>query len=192
MSRLEIACIMFADDALRELIDRYKRRDDFENTIFIFVGDHGGGSLAVTDRMASYRIPLVIYSELLKKSGNFKGVSSHIDILPSLQILLSNNFGVDSKHVLPFIGEGLDTSHVFQAKRYLPLNIWENDKLNFILDDLVLEQDRVYTLDESFNTTLCHDEEKINRIKEAHTNYLKINKYVLANQKIWDEGIIEN
>ena len=66
------------------------------------------------------------------------------------------------------------------------MNIFDNDRINFMLDDLILEQGFVYTFDEDFNFTPCKDEAKIKRIKDAYVSYLRLNNYTISKNRIWD------
>ena len=111
---------------------------------------------------------------------------SHLDVLPSLLRLLENNYNIPTPTIEPFIGEGLDTSHTFQANRMIPLNIWSNDQLNFILDNLILVEKEVFEFDENFNFKMCTDDVKRKRIIKAHSDYAKVNAYVISKNKIWE------
>jgi len=186
MGRSEIACLLYADQSLKKLFNHFKKRDDFNNTIFIIMGDHGAGVYRHLAKINAHRIPLIIYSELLKKEGQFKGVCSHLDVLPSLLRLLESNFNIISPALEPFIGEGLDTSKTFKASKMIPLNIWSNDQLNFILDNLILVEKEVFEFDENFNFEICTDEVKRKRIIKAHSDYIKVNAYAVSKNKIWE------
>ncbi len=185
MSRSEFGTILYADQSLKHLFRHFKKRKDFENTIFIVLGDHGSGFYFHSDRFNNYRVPLLIYSPMLEKGEVFKGTSSHIDVLPSLTALLGNNFGMPLPAMEAYLGQGLSGSHTFEAKRMIPLNIFNYDKFKFILDDLVLFDDKVYRFDDQFKMKECTIDSDIERIKKAYKSYMIINNYVLNENKIW-------
>lgn len=185
----EFACLLFADRSLKRLFDHFKQRDDYKNTIFIILGDHGGGAYTTKERMNWYRIPLVIYSDLLKDKRIFKGISSQIDVLPSLLELLGDNYGLSVPNITPFIGSQLDTSSTFTAKRMVPLNVLDKDRPNFILDDLIIIDEDVYTIKESFVLNKCENKAKVDRVTQAYNDYLIMNNYVISEKKILDERI---
>jgi len=189
IGREEFGCILFADQSLKRLFDHFMHREDFENTIFIIVGDHGGGAYITRERMNRYRIPLMIYSDLLKDKQIFKGISSHIDVLPSLLGLLGDNFGLTVPSITPFVGSQLDTSSTFSAKRMVPLNVLDKDKANFILDDLIIIDADVYTIKEHFVLEPCEDKAEIDRVTQAYNDYLILNNYVISEKKILDDRI---
>lgn len=66
--------VIYADDCLAAFIRKCKKQDWFENTIFVFVADHGHStpSAPVPYSSAFYRIPFLIWGEPLK--DEYRGV----------------------------------------------------------------------------------------------------------------------
>ncbi len=95
----------YADWAFGNFIDRAKSRPWFDNTVFIFAGDHGprvNGAAQVP--VPSYRIPLLFYAPKYIKPGRVDTLGSSIDMIPTLLGLLgvsyeSPFFGVDLRRV---------------------------------------------------------------------------------------------
>lgn len=115
--------LLYTDDSIRQLIDRYKQREDFDNTIFIITGDHRMVPIPHRDRIDRYYVPFMIYSPLLKESKTYKGVSSHLDIAPTLIAYLSANFS--SEIIIPkqvhWLGGKLSTNEEFISNKKSPL-----------------------------------------------------------------------
>jgi uncharacterized sulfatase len=80
----EVSVILFADDAIKQFMERFKEYDAFENTIFIITGDHAMQGGLIINPIDNYQIPLIIYSPLLNGKAEFNSVSSHNDITPTL------------------------------------------------------------------------------------------------------------
>lgn len=91
----ELNAFRYTDFTFQKFIEAAKKESYFENTIFIFVGDHGirgnagnmfpgiWTSLGIT----SEHVPLLFYSPLLKPA-RINNTCSQIDILPSVASLI--------------------------------------------------------------------------------------------------------
>jgi lipoteichoic acid synthase len=89
-------CMRLQDIFLKNLMDQYKEMGLYENTIFVFFGDHGEG-FGEHDRYLhgdtiyeeGLRVPLIIHAPGLFENGErVKGLSSQIDILPTILEML--------------------------------------------------------------------------------------------------------
>lgn len=82
----------YADYCFQNFIEAAKKEAYFNNTIFVFVGDHGvsGNARAVypelwtTKRLTDEHVPLLFYSPSLLKAQKRSEVVSQIDILPTI------------------------------------------------------------------------------------------------------------
>ena len=138
------------------------------------------------DIFGKFRVPLIIYSPLLKKSASFKGMNSHLDILPSLLGLLEGNYGLDFPAEKHWIGEGLDTAKFFNTARNFPLKLNSKTTPNYVLGNNTIYADgRVVCFDSLFTVTKETDEDKIINIKQVYQDYSYLNNHVCVRNKIW-------
>lgn len=143
------ASVLYTDDVLRSFFEAYKKRPDYDNTIFIITGDHG---LSYDNDLAlkKFHVPLIIYSPKLVKSSVFKGVCSHLDISPTLEEFLKNSVGLKVPVWTCYLGSKLDTGKCFKNDRTLVF-IWENKTFPDILsDNFYLYKDSLYTVSDNF------------------------------------------
>jgi phosphoglycerol transferase MdoB-like AlkP superfamily enzyme len=100
----------YADWSFGRFVEMARKRPWFDNTVFIFVADHGprlsGAAQVPVDR---YRVPLLYYAPKHIKSQQIETLGSIIDLGPTLMGLLglsfeSPFFGVDLRRVAK--GEG--------------------------------------------------------------------------------------
>jgi phosphoglycerol transferase MdoB-like AlkP superfamily enzyme len=180
-----VASAFFADDALKQFFDEFKKLPEFSNTIFIITGDHSYGLYSDPNVFKNYWVPLIIYSPLLKKHKEFKGVCSHIDIRNSLQTLLQLNFGLNFGDINSAIGMGLDTSSHFNSGNFIPLNIYAIDKPNFIIGSNVLYGNEIYALNEGFKLSNAKSDLKEKFLQQVNA-FLYLNSYVCSKNKIVD------
>lgn len=115
-------CFAYSDWAVQQLMDEYKKRNDFENTIFIITGDHHAFAQQFAG-YSNYHVPLMIYSPLLKSERKIKGVVSHRDITPTLISLLKNNYNIETPTQTAWLNRALDTSLTFNANTFSPLQL---------------------------------------------------------------------
>jgi arylsulfatase A-like enzyme len=89
--------LFYVDQYLEEIVEQYKTFDLYENTIFIFVGDHGEGfgryHMPWFHNNNLYReglwVPFFIASEhLFKEMKEINGEYSLLDVAPSIEHLL--------------------------------------------------------------------------------------------------------
>jgi phosphoglycerol transferase MdoB-like AlkP superfamily enzyme len=94
--------IKYADYALGRFFDKARESSYWENTVFLVVSDHGvgtsGGTLVPIER---FRIPGVILGGTVESGRRVPGITSQIDLLPTLLSLI----GLSSEH--PCIGRDL-------------------------------------------------------------------------------------
>ncbi len=182
----KLSTIFFADDAMQFFFNEYKKRKDFSKTIFIITGDHSIDYPLNKNIFEKFRIPLIIYSPLLYKPAVFKGVCSHIDILPSIIGLLQNNFGLNFPLAKHWIGAGLDTSRFFNAERNFPLKLKSQEYPNYIAESDAIYDDKVIHFDSLLNVSPEQDERKIKKVRDLYENYSFLNNYVCIRNMIWN------
>ncbi|UTW62626.1 LTA synthase family protein [bacterium SCSIO 12741] len=180
-----LASILFADDALRQFMQAYQHRPDFEETIFIITGDHAIDLGLDQGPFKNYRIPLMIYSPNLKRTGHFPGLHSHLDVLPSLQALLQENYGLSFPGNQPWMGNGLDTVPTFQSNQIIPLNIQAMELPNFVYRNQVVWGNEVYRIQSNLSLIPEPDAVPREEAMKAFEDYRYINQYVCRSDKIW-------
>jgi phosphoglycerol transferase MdoB-like AlkP superfamily enzyme len=135
-----LASVLYLDDALRYYINEYRKRDDFNNTIFIITGDHNMGEFNVNryTSLEYFHVPLIIYSPLLKEPVKFQSVSSHYDIAPSILAMMKNNAGWNGRPYSHWLGTGIDCGKDFRIRHSLPLLINNRTIIYYIENEIFL------------------------------------------------------
>lgn len=113
------ASYLYLDDALKAFFHEYSNRAEFKNTIFVICGDHSVYLKKEKHRIENFRVPLLIYSPLIKHSKQFEKVISQKDIVVSLQGLLKHNFNLNLPDQSIGLGQGLLTEHKMNKPIYL-------------------------------------------------------------------------
>ncbi len=88
--------VMYTDFSINKFINEAKKKPWFDNTIFIIVADHNGGSAGKTSLPVwRYKIPFILYAPKIVKPEVVSKLSSQVDLMPTLFSLV--NWSYDSK-----------------------------------------------------------------------------------------------
>ncbi|GAA6257403.1 LTA synthase family protein [Bacteroides sp. f07] len=150
--KLEEQIVEYADWSIRQFMDAAEKQTWFDNTIFVFLGDHGKmvGTPECEMPQSYNHIPLMIYGKDIPPTVH-NGFGGQIDVAPTLLGMLNmsylqNNFGVnlleEERPCMFFTADNLigarDLTHLFI---YSPDNQQEfkykleNEKLHVAADD---------------------------------------------------------
>jgi len=96
----EFNSFRFMDHSIGHFIDEARKEDYFNNTIFVFFGDHGlpGSSPAMLKSeqqlsLTIFHVPLLIYAPGLIEGGRqYEKVASEIDVLPTIASMTSRKY----------------------------------------------------------------------------------------------------
>jgi phosphoglycerol transferase MdoB-like AlkP superfamily enzyme len=122
--------VKYTDYAINQLLKKASAKPWFDNTIFVIVADHNGGSSgAASLPITRYKIPLILYAPKLLKAKTVHKLSSQVDLMPTLMSLL--NWSYDSK----FYGKDI-LSTDFEERaligNYQRLGLYRNNNLTVL------------------------------------------------------------
>lgn len=113
------ASYLFLDKSLRQLIDGYRQKPGFDNTIFVITGDHSFNTSA--EPIEVHHVPLVIWSPMLKCARQMDALASHRDITPSFLALLKERYSISTPDKVAWLNRRLDTAQQFRCTTFSPL-----------------------------------------------------------------------
>jgi uncharacterized sulfatase len=182
--------LLYADDAVREFIEAYSKRPEFENTIFVFTGDHRLPEIPMSSRLDRFHVPLIIYSPLLKRTVYFKGMSSHFEVTPSILAFLRENAGLKIPEIAAWQGQVLDTARLFQAKLSMPLMRNKNQLLEYIDGEFFLSEGQLFKISENLNIDPISDSDLTNKLNGQFEDFKNKNNYMIQTRKLLPESTI--
>lgn len=183
-----LASVFSFEDALRNFLNRYKNRPDYNNTIFIISGDHYSYRAAIDNPLGVYHVPFIIYSPLIAKHKTFGGVSTHIDVTPSIIALLQESYGLKFSREKHWLSAGFDTSSTFRCNTIAHLNAYSTDYPNFIYKNYLLSNSEVYRIEENFSLVPVENADTIKIVQNYFENYKALDSYVCNNDRIWSSN----
>ncbi len=187
--KLQYASILYLDDALRGFFNSYKKRSDYNNTIFLITGDHRMPEIPMSDKLDRYHVPLIVYSPMLKQSAQISSVSTHFDISPSLLAYLHHNFQTKGPSLVSWMGQGLDTNRNFENVHSYPLMQTKTDIIDFIMGEYHLNGDNLFKLNADLGEDLIHDQDKAGQLKNAFDQFKKRNEQISSGSHIIPDSI---
>ena len=182
---LILGSIFYYDDAVRYFFKQFSKTKAYKNTIFIIFGDHHSFESYLDNPLEIYHVPFIIYSPLIKQKKEFKGVSTHLDITPSLTSLLSNNFNIKLPKNKHWSSEGLDTSQNFNCNRNVPFAPYSLDFPQLLLGDKFLHQDKVYQIKKALTTKEIKNSEIVKKFRQQLKMYQLLDYYTCTKNKIF-------
>lgn len=132
-------CYLYMDDCVRELMAFYKTLPEYENTVFFITGDHRMAFLPYGGRICSYNVPLLVYSPLLRCAKSMDAVVSHLDITPTVNAYLRDNYQVEINKNCHWLGTSLDTLSTYRNTRKQAFMLNNRDVVDYIDGDYLLD-----------------------------------------------------
>lgn len=99
-SNEQLNAFRYTDYCFEKFMEAAKKESYFNNTIFVFVGDHGlpGNSDAMYPKawsnlsLTRVHVPLLFYSPAILQPKKVHGICSQVDIMPSIATLLKTSY----------------------------------------------------------------------------------------------------
>ena len=184
----ELSCVLYTDDALKYFFNIYSKQADFKNTIFIITGDHRAPEIPISFQIDRFRVPLVIYSPMLKRTAIFKSVVSHFDLAPTILSLLSNS--IEQPTTNTWIGSQLDTSINYSCTKQIPLMRNKNELLDFVGNGYFLSDNNIYKMTDNFDLIPIDDNEKKTALNEQFDIFKLKNHDVFISKKLIPDSVL--
>ncbi len=115
----ELNTFLYADSAVGNLMDAAREEPWFDDTLFVFVGDHGvhlRGRLTVP--VEEYRVPAIFYAPAHLEPRRYGGVTSQLDLSPTVLGILGG------EHRTTFFGHDLGPALQAQDAGQAPVEGW--------------------------------------------------------------------
>ncbi|ANW95783.1 phosphoglycerol transferase [Wenyingzhuangia fucanilytica] len=189
--KAQFASVLYADDAVKEFINEYKKRPDFDNTIFLITGDHRLPEIPMATKIDRYHVPLIIYSPMLKRTEMFASVSTHFDIAPSLLSYLKNSYNIKTPSVASWMGDGLDTIRSFRNIHSYPLIQTKTDINDYVLGNYHLNGDNLFELNQNMGEANLQDEDIKNRIQNLFNTFKRKSQSITVDKAIIPDSIYQ-
>jgi len=178
------ASILYADSALKTFFSSYARNEDYANTIFIITGSHNLTDLPLEDNLGRYRVPLIMYSPLLKEPAKITSLVSHVDVSPAILGLLESRYDIIIPPEVAWLGDGLIHDGVFDSTKRIPLLRRNSNIQDFVYGNHFLTGSNLFDLDNELKLIDPDPSVLKQEVKEHYKYFKAVNKYVMNDNKI--------
>lgn len=182
--------LMYADDAIKNLINEYKKRPDFNNTIFIVTGDHRMIPVNHKSEIDRYHVPLMIYSPMLKTNKLFKSVSSHADIPATLTNYLKKQYNLNFPDTVHWLGKGLSFNTSFSSDKHLAIMRNKGQISDYVFGKYYITDGALQTLSDNMIQTQNRDVELTKKVQNYMDQFKTLNDYVCSSDKLYSVNFI--
>jgi phosphoglycerol transferase MdoB-like AlkP superfamily enzyme len=184
--------ILFADDAIRDFIDSYKKRDDYKNTVFIITGDHPMSEIPRDGELRKYHVPLIIYSPKLKQPKVYPQLVSHLDLSTTILKFLEN-------YITPFpketasLGYSLFPSNKKTTHKYAFMD-GNRAMYEYYSDGYFLRKNQLFKVNKDLSLTEIRNDKLKERLNKELKNFKTINyntslENKIISNKLYVEGL---
>ncbi len=180
------ATLLYTDDALKWVMEAYKRQPNYDNTIFIITGDHRLIPIPQRNNISRFHVPLMIYSPMLKSTRKMSSVNSHFDVSPSILSMLNAVYELKMPKKVAWMGDVLDMQTEFRSVKDIPLMRNKNELKEYISGETVYSDGSVYNIDENMDLSSSFGGSKA---KKKLSDFKAMNAYVTANNKIIPDSL---
>ena len=183
--------VLYADDAIRQFINAYKSRPDYENTIFIITGDHRMPEIPIITKIDRYHVPFIIFSPMLKRTERIKSVSTHLDITPTFLAFLQHNYGITLPKYSSWVSPGIDTFEGFRNVHSVALMPVKGTLADYLDKDYFIDNGTLFKISDKLNIDPYTDEQKQKEIESKFTDYKEKNKKATLNNKLYPDSLMK-
>lgn len=186
-----VAALLYTDASIKEFMEKYKTHPNYDNTIFVITGDHRLIPIPQKDEICRYHVPLIVHSPMLTKPEKFLGISSHMDIMPTILAMINNKYGEKNIEKVPWIGTGLSGALSFANEKNIPLSRHKGAVKDFISGSKFLSDKTLYEINEKFEISEISNDDEYDNIENKLVKFQEINNYVTQNNKIIPPNLVE-
>lgn len=170
-------CYLYLDDCVRELMAFYQTLPEYENTVFFITGDHRMAFLPFEGRIRTYNVPLLVYSPLLRRAKSMDAVVSHLDITPTVNAYLRDNYQIAFDENCHWLGTSFDTVATFRNTRKQAFMLNNRDVVDYIDGDYLLDHQYLFRVIKDFSLETVDDKALTDKLLQRLADYQTISKY---------------
>lgn len=160
--------LLFADAQLKSFFERYSQLPGFDNTIFIITGSNPVPEFPYTVRLREYKVPLLIYSPMMKQPVKFDHFTTHFDFYHSFLDWMNEQYDMKIPEFTTSFGFDLLNKDV-SKERIIPL-MDGNNKIfrTYSPEYIIWDEDNLHKTEKPFEPL---NDEMSRRFKPSLTDY---------------------
>ncbi len=181
------ASLLYTDEALKWVMESYKKHPNYDNTIFIITGDHRLIPIPMRNEISRFHVPLLIYSPMLKNTRKMSAISSHFDVTPTILALLNGKYEMKMPKKVAWLGGTLDDSQEFRGTKDIPLMRNKNQLEDFVSGNTFYSNGNTFEIDENMDLSSAFTGGS--KLESKLEGFTAMNAYVTTNNKIIPDSL---
>jgi lipoteichoic acid synthase len=182
--------LLYTDNALRNFIESYRQRADFNRTIFIITGDHRLIPVPMATKIDRYRVPMIIASPMIERPAVFQSVSTHADLVPTLLGFLRQNYSMKFPERSHWIGSAFDTVMEFRNVRSRAFMPFKGEISDFLDGQYFLSGSRVFKVTKGLSIDEITNDSVRTVLETKRAAFIAANMYVVTNNKLYPSNVV--
>lgn len=178
--------LMYADDAIRLLINEYQKRPDYNNTIFVITGDHRMIPINHKNEIDRYHVPLIIYSPMLTTNKLFKSIASHADIPSTFTTYLQKNYNLNFPDSVHWLGKGLTFNTSFSSNKHIAIMRNKGQISEYVFGKYFITDGALQDLSDNLIQTQNRDVKQTKKVEDYMNQFKQINDYVCQSDRLYN------
>lgn len=179
------SCLAYTDDAIRKFINQFAKRPDFKNTIFIITGDHRLIPIPADHRFDRFRVPLIIYSPLIKSPRASETIVAHSQLAPTISAHLKTKYQMNMPLKVGFISDPIAASIDFSSSLDLALIRNKNEIKEYVFGTYLYSNERAYNINPNMSLSEIKTDSMSKFLKKKLSFFnQKSNKAISQNQLV--------
>ncbi len=168
--------VEYADWSLHRFIQLASKEEWFDNTIFIFIADHGAPINAIYDIPLNYfHSPLIFYApKIFKSNKQYSNIGSQIDIYPTLMGLLKQTY----------VNNTLGIDLINEKRKYTIIN--DDDKIG-IIDSMYF---CIMKSDNNLQLYKYRNKDKTNYFEQDKSKAFEMADYAKSNMQVYQNMLL--
>ena len=138
----------------------------------------------ISSQIDRFHVPLIVYSPMLIKPAKFSSVVSHLDFTPSVVAFLKKNYEMKFPSVVPWLGQGLDSSITFRISKSMPFIRTKNEIIDYLDRDYFIVNNQLFRVSQNMEIDEVNDDKKLTEIQRKFEKFKSDNLNVCINKKI--------
>ncbi|RXM64583.1 LTA synthase family protein [Chryseobacterium sp. CH1] len=186
----QLISVVNADEALKNFFQDYRKRPDFENTIFVITGDHSMPEITLESNIDRFHVPLLIYSPLLKEAKHFQKTVSHFDVAPSILAYYRNNYKLHTPSTVTWVGRGLSADSETD-KADIPMMQSKDMMVDFVSGKYYLHDGQLLVIDNS-GSDPYQDDAVLKAVNKKFSQFKSMNSRFYNSKKLMPDSVMIN
>ena len=171
---------LFMDDEIKKIMNYYANTENYENTIFVFVGDHAMNELTIENSIKRFHVPLLIYSPKIKTPKTYTHIVSHLDIYETFLGFLKN---IDA--TIPPYSSSLGTDLFANNKnKIIPFMDDNRNIIDYYKNGYYISGNDFFKVNEDLSLEAHNDSDLKAQLTDELNVFKRINRYVCNNNKL--------